>query len=80
MYDIVFVCIINRILLLLTNFCRRDFDTERGFDRFECVIVTTGISGTVQTSVAESAAAVLQRSFPNVFLSFSISGNHIIPY
>lgn len=79
MCDSMFVCIVCLWSSILKNYycCRRDFDTERGFDRYECVIVTTGVSGTVQAPIAESAAAVLQRSFPNIFLSFITSGNHI---
>ena len=51
---------------------RREFDEERGFDRYECVIVTSGIAP--QQNVAELAAVVLERSYPGVFLSVISSG------
>ena len=47
---------------------------DREFDRYECVILTSGFAGPQEgSSVAELAVGVLQESFPDIFLSYTIS-------
>ena len=50
---------------------------ERGFERFECIISSTGaIQDDDDLSVAEAAVGILERYFASDFVQFNVSGMH----
>ena len=47
---------------------------ERGFDRYECVITTSGVTSEEEFLAAEGAVQVLERAQQNALFAFNISG------